>query len=168
MRTKAIIFIFFALTSQVFAQVNKVEIRGWTNVNTFKCVNNDFKTATSLYLLTENRLPNINLKVEDFDCRNKMMTSDLRKALHAEKYPALSIKFLDFKRSSSTRFLAVVEVKMMNISKKYTIEFLENNKSLMGNKRLRFSDFNIIPPKKMGGIISVNDELDLFFSLMID
>ena len=39
---------------------------------------------------------------------------------------------------------------------------------LMGNKRLRFSDFNIIPPKKMGGIISVNDELDLFFSLMID
>jgi hypothetical protein len=54
---------------------------------------------------------------------------------------------------------------MMNVSRKYTIEFSEYNKSLVGNKRLRFSDFNIIPPKKMGGMVYVKDELDLFFSL---
>jgi hypothetical protein len=102
--------------------------------------------------------------VVDFDCRNKMMTSDFRKTLNAEKYPVLSIKFLNFNKNNN-RFLALVEVKMMNVSRKYTIEFSEYNKSLVGNKRLRFSDFNIIPPKKMGGMVYVKDELDLFFSL---
>ena len=152
----------------VFAQKNKVEIKGWTNVNTFKCINDDFKNPNSLYSFTGNQLPNVNLNVDDFDCKNKMMTADFRKTLNSAKFPTLSIKFLEFKRSSSTRFLGVVEVKMMNVSKKYTIEFSEYNKSLVGNKRLRFSDFNIIPPKKMGGMIYVKDELDLFFSLMIN
>lgn len=168
MRTKVIVLIFLALSSQIFAQVNKVEINGWTNVNTFRCVNDEFKTDPSIYFFSGHQLPNINLKVDDFDCKNKMMTSDFRKALHAEKYPALTIKFLDFTRSGSSTFLAVVEVKMMNVSKKYSIEFSEQNQSLVGNKRLHFSDFNIIPPKKMGGMISVKDELDLFFSLMVN
>ena len=168
MRTKALLFTFFLLSMNVFAQQNKVEINGWTNVNTFKCSNVDFKNAISLYSFSGNQLPNVNLNVQDFDCKNKMMTADFRKTLNSSKFPNLNIKFLEFKKSSSSRFLAVVEVKMMNVSKKYTIEFSEYNKSLVGNKRLRFSDFNIVPPKKMGGMVYVKDELDLFFSLMIN
>ena len=168
MRTKALLLTLFILSMNVFAQKNQVEIKGWTNVNTFKCINEDFKNSNSLYSFTGNQLPNVNLNVEDFDCKNKMMTADFRKTLNSSKFPNLNIKFLEFKKSSSTRFLALVEVKMMNVSKKYTIEFSEYNKSLVGNKRLRFSDFNIVPPKKMGGMIYVKDELDLFFSLMIN
>jgi hypothetical protein len=61
----------------------------------------------------------------------------------------------------------VVEVRMMNVVKKYSVEFGEYKNSLVGNKRLKFSDFNIIPPKKMGGVVFVKDDLDLFFSLAI-
>lgn len=95
------------------------------------------------------------------------MTSDFRKTLNHEKYPVLTIKFVNFTKVKANRFTALVEVKMMNVTKSYNIEFSEYKESLVGNKRLRFSDFNIIPPKKMGGMVYVKDEIDLLFSLAI-
>ena len=151
----------------LFAQKNGVEINGWTNVNTFKCANINFKNSPTVYTFTGNQLPNLQLQVNDFDCKNRMMTADFRKTLNAEKYPSLTIKFITFSKVSANRFSAVVEVKMMTVTQKYKIEFSEYKNSLVGNKRLKFSDFNIVPPKRMGGMVYVKDELDLFFSLAI-
>jgi len=72
---------------------------------------------------------------------------------------------VEFTKSSGNKFQAIEEVKMMTVSKKYPVEFTSYNNSLVGNKRLRFSDFNIIPPKKMGGMVCVKDELHLVFIL---
>ena len=166
MKNKIFTILLIIFSVMVFAQKNSVEIDGWTNVNTFKCTNDNFKMPASISATPENQMPNVHLKVEDFDCRNKMMTADFRKTLNAAKFPVLTIRFLEFK-AVSNRFSAIVEVKMMNVSKKYTIEFSEYNKSLVGNKRLKFSDFNITPPKKMGGMIYVKDDVDLLFSLAI-
>ena len=59
-----------------------------------------------------------------------MMTADFRKVLQSDKYPYMTIKFLEFKKSTGNRFEAVVEVKMMTVAKKYNIEFSNyNNKS---------------------------------------
>lgn len=69
--------------------------------------------------------------------------------------------------STANKFTAMVEVKMMNVIRKYTIEFSKNQNSLVGTKRLKFSDFNIVPPKKMGGMVYVKNEIDLLFSLAI-
>lgn len=167
MKNYRLLLLLILLPLAVFAQKNAVVINGWTNIGTFKCANDNFQKSRSVYSFSGNQLPNISLKVVDFDCRNKVMTSDFRKTLHAEKYPALSIRFLQFEKVRSNHFSATVEVKMMNVSKKYNIEFSEADGSLVGNKRLKFSDFNIIPPKKMGGMVYVKDEIDLFFSLAL-
>lgn len=162
----SIIILFILIFSQlVTAQKNGVEINGWTNIGTFKCTNANFQNSGSIYSFTGTQLPNIPVKVTDFDCKNKIMTSDFRKTLHADKYPVLTIKFLNFNKLKANRFSALVEVKMMNVTRKYTIEFSEYHDSLVGNKRLKFSDFNIVPPKKMGGMVYVKDEIDLLFSL---
>ena len=167
MKTNFFLLIFLLFSKVLFSQQNSVEINGWTNVNTFKCTNINFKNSGNVYSFTGNQLPNVVLKVEDFDCKNRMMTSDFRKTLNAEKFPNLTIKFLNFSKSSANKFNALVEVRMMNVVKKYTIEFSEYKGSLSGNKRLKFSDFNIVPPKKMGGVVYVKDDLDLLFSLAI-
>lgn len=165
MKNKIIIFAILLFSANVFAQKNGLEINGWTNINTFKCSNPKFKNSSSVYSFTGNQLPNISVAVDDFDCRNKMMTADFRKVLQSDKYPNLNIRFIEFKKSNSNKFEAVVEVKMMTVARKYNIEFSLYNNSLVGNKRLRFSDFKIVPPKKMGGMVYVKDELDLVFSL---
>ena len=167
MKNNIIILLFIIIPTLIFSQNNGVEIRGWTNVNTFKCSNDNFKKSNSVYSFTGNQLPNVQLQVTDFDCRNKMMTSDFRKILHANQYPVLNIKFLDFDKASANKFTAMVEVKIMNVTRKYAIEFSKNQSSLVGTKRLKFSDFNIVPPKKMGGMIYVKNEIDLLFSLAI-
>ncbi len=165
MRNKIIIALLLFLFITISAQNNGLEINGWTNVNTFKCSIPNFKNSNSVISINGNKIPNISLLIEDFDCRNKMMTTDFRKVLKSEKYPHLDIKFLEFTKTNSNKFEAVVEVKMMTVARKYNIDFSYYNNRLVGNKRVKFSDFKIIPPKKMGGIIYVKDELDLVFSL---
>ena len=150
-----------------FAQKNGVEINGWTNVNTFKCTNINFKNSPTIYSFSGNQLPNLQLQVNDFDCKNRMMTADFRKTLHSDNYPVLTIKFINFAKTGGNRFSATVEVKMMTVTRKYNIEFSEYKHSFVGSKRLKFSDINIIHPKKMGGMVYVKDELDLLFSLAI-
>lgn len=152
------------MTFFVSAQENSIKINGSTNINKFQCINNKFKNDGGVYTFSEKNLPNIVLKVTDFDCGNRMMTKDFQKILNAEKYPNMTIKFISFIKNQGG-FNALVEVKMMDQSKRYNIEFdIENNK-LVGRKNVKFSDFNITPPKRMGGMIVVKDDLDLIFSL---
>lgn len=161
---KFLYLLFGFITFFANAQENFVKINGSTNVNSFQCINSKFKNDGNVYTFSEKNLPNIILKVIDFDCGNKMMTKDFQKILNAEKYPNMTIKFINFTKTQKN-FIAVVEVKMMNQSRRYSVEFeIENNK-LIGKKNVKFSDFNITPPKKMGGMIVVKDDLDLTFSL---
>ena len=160
-----LVFLLFPLLS--LAQKNSVVINGWTNVGTFKCVNTDFEKSQTIYSFVGSQLPNIPLEVAAFDCKNKIMTADFRKTLNSSKYPNLTIRFIHFAKLKNNRFTALVEVKMMNVTKTYNIEFSEYQGSLAGNKRLSFSDFNMVPPKKMGGMVYVKDEIDLLFRLAI-
>lgn len=158
-------FLFGLLFSIVInAQENYVQINGSTNVSTFRCINNKFRADAGVYTFSEKNLPNIILKITDFDCGNRLMTKDFQKILYAEKYPEMTIRFVSFIRNQKN-FSAVVEVKMMNQSKRYNIDFGVENNRLIGRKNVKFSDFNIIPPKKMGGMIVVKDDLNLIFSL---
>ena len=51
--------------------------------------------------------------------------------------------------------------------KKYSLDLVLKDSVLVGNKTLRFSDFDIVPPKKFGGMVSVKDDLNLAVSLKV-
>lgn len=146
------------------AQDNYIQISGSTNINTFKCTNNTFRTPGGNFTISERNLPNIALKVDDFDCRNKMMTSDFQKTLSAEDHPYLNIRFLSLDKNKAV-YNAQIEVKMINRSKIYNITLCLENGKLTGKRSVKFSDFNILPPTKMGGMIVVKDDLNLVFAL---
>ena len=158
-----ILLFFFYSTTMMNAQENFVIIDGSTNVNRFQFVNSKFKNDNGAYFFSEKNLPNIILKVSDFYCANKMMTQDFQKILNSEKYPEMTIRFISLKKDQNILF-ALVEVKMMNKSRRYNVQFEMENNNLKGRKNVKFSDFNIIPPKKMGGMIVVRDDLNLTFS----
>lgn len=160
-----LIYLLFVLISfSIQAQDNYVQINGSTNINRFQCVNTKFRADAGVYSFTDKNLPNIILKVIDFDCGNKVMTKEFQKILSAEKYPEMIIKFISFAKIQKN-FIAVVEVKIMNQSRKYNVEFDVENNKLIGKKNVKFSDFKITPPKKMGGMVVVKDDLNLIFSL---
>lgn len=148
----------------VYAQKSFVQITGKTNMNSFKCTNSEFKAPNDTLLFAKRKLPTIPLKVADFNCNIKMMNIDFQKALDVSKYPYLTIQFLSFEKLKS-HYIARVEVKVMDVIKLYDIVFTFKEGKLHGKKDIKFSEFNITPPRKMGGIIKVKDNLSLVFAM---
>ncbi|TKC62127.1 hypothetical protein FBD94_07830 [Pedobacter hiemivivus] len=80
------------LTKQCTLKVN-----GSTNINKFSCIIPEYTQPDTLvfYKRNKNELMKITgsmaLEVQKFDCKNAMMTSDLRKTLKAKVYPKIII-----------------------------------------------------------------------------
>ena len=117
----------------------------------------------------------MNLDVNAFDCHNPIMTKDLRKTLKSDKFPNLVVKFINLSKYpySSERETIVkgaVAISLAGVTKQFNVDYrsisvASNTLMLIGNKKINFSDFNIIPPRKLGGMIKTNDELSVEFVL---
>lgn len=157
-------FLFYFTATSLSAQTNTLVILGKTNVNTFKCTNTGFNHVVDL---DSKSAQSFSLAVDDFDCRNRMMTSNFRKTLHADTHPKMSVKFIKLRKiNTSNYYAAQIEVRLMNRAKLYDVTFFSDDRVLQGSKTVKFSDFGITPPKRMGGTIQVKDTLDLSFSLL--
>lgn len=170
-----------AKISWVVMQGSSLTVNGSTNVNTFQCdiANYNLPDTLTCFKLQPRGavLPltgKLNLNIDAFDCHNKMMTNDLRKTLKSKEFPILSVKFLtinsfpDFKNPS--KITGIVDIGLAGISKKFEINyyFTTDDKQqvhLKGDQKIHFSDFNLNPPSKLGGIIKAKDELLVEFKL---
>jgi hypothetical protein len=160
---------------------SSLAVNGSTNINTFQCEITNYslpdtlacsRTAARGQVLPMNG--RLQLDIQSFDCHNKMMTNDLRKTLKAKTYPHLSIRFIsinsfpDFK--NPTRITGVVDIDLAGVTKRFEINYLFTVGSgqmvhLKGDRMINFSDFNLSPPSKLGGIIKAKDELSVEFKL---
>jgi hypothetical protein len=156
-------------------------VNGSTNINKFSCDILSYDKPDTLLLSkvkTNIEVPltgTINLSVQSFDCHKKMMTRDLRKTLKQKQFPKLNISFLSLNKfpeltSKPEYITGIVDIGLAGVIKRYRVEYrasvdAENVIHLLGTRDVRFSDFNLIPPKKLGGIIQINDKLNVAFHL---
>lgn len=158
-------------------------VNGSTNVNKFNCAIAFYNQPDTLSFHTNysseivKMSGKMRLPVENFDCHNPMMSKDLQKTLKAKEFPHLEIHFISLSRFpnrelNNDKIKGVLIIKLAGVSKKIEIEYqtkkIDTNKlTLIGKKRITFSDFNIIPPRKLGGMIKTNNELDIEFVLNV-
>lgn len=154
--------LFFGIS---FGQVNSVVVNGKTNLTSFKCVNDKFNAESKNYSFKNGKLPHLQIEVDYFDCKNKMMNRDMKKTLMADKYPKMYVKFLSIEKISDKKFTAHIEVKLTGKVRYYITQFNVSNNTVVGNEKVRFSDFGLTPPSKMGKMVVVNDVLDLVLVL---
>jgi hypothetical protein len=170
-----------AKVTWVIMQGSSLTVNGSTNINTFQCdiANYDLPDTVTCFKLLQRGavLPmtgKLNLSIDAFDCHNKMMTSDLRKTLKAKDFPILSVRFItinsfpDFK--NPIKITGIVDIGLAGVSKKFEINyyFTADDKQqvhLKGDQKIHFSDFNLYPPSKLGGMIKAKDELLVVFKL---
>lgn len=157
-----LLFGFFWFSFGANAQENSFTIIGNTNINTFKCINKNFNAPITFGNGSLNKLT---INVSDFNCRSEYITRDFRKTLSADKFPQIQVNFGKFKKNPNGTLTSITEVKLMNRVRSYTTEFSDNGKVITAKQLVKFSDFGITPPRKMGGMIVVKDELELYFSL---
>lgn len=160
---------------------SSLTVNGSTNINTFQCVIVNYLQPDTMTCVRQAQkgqvLPmngKLNLDVLAFDCRNKMMTNDLRKTLRAKEHPHLTIRFVSINSfpdlKNPSKITGVVDIGLAGVTKRFEISYLfttENPQQLRlkGSRVVNFSDFNLTPPSKLGGIIKAKDQLSVEFSL---
>jgi hypothetical protein len=117
----------------------------------------------------------ISVPVKDFEASNPLMYNDFLKLLKAKEYPSLQIDISSRQLQSAwiDNDIAIpkVRITLAGISRTYEIGCAFNNCSnnlyISGATTLRLSDFDIVPPSKLNGLVKVRDEIRVNFGLSI-
>ena len=163
---------------------SSLAVDGSTNINSFSCKIHSYNQTDTLYFSPkEKTLQQIKVKgrlkinVSDFDCKHKVMTRDLQKTLQAQKHPYMMVKFLNFADmpsapQSNSMTTGDVEIELAGVKRSFQVKYAihktnQQNIELIGTRSVNFSDFNLIPPSKLGGTIRVKNELQVAFKLQL-
>ncbi len=159
-----------------------VKVNGTTNVNNFACTVAGLTNADTLICLVNKNNDgtvfmngNMAVPVVSFDCVNKMMTKDLRKTLREKDYPNFYIHFISMEtypllRAAQQSLNGLVDIELAGVKKQlavhYRISMNDNGIiELTGTQVIHFSDFNMVAPRKMAGMIKTNDKLNVEFTI---
>ena len=161
-----------------------LKVTGKSNVNQFSCDINGYYQSDTFYCEEKSacdktiRLKGaLEIDVLEFDCHNRIVTSDLRKTLKAKDHPKLHIRFLSLDRmpaftNKCENVRGTVEIQLAGECKVFEIcyQFINQGKApieMIGVKNFSFSDFHLSPPKKLAGMIKVSDEFQVGFHLRL-
>ncbi len=117
------------------------------------------------------------IPVKEFECFNRSAYDDFVTLLKAEQYPFLEINILRYPGIKydigETVILKGVSITAAGVSNRYdincTIEKADNkNQLLNGAIRIRLTDFAIVPPVKLLGLIKVKDEVIINFEFCLE
>jgi len=165
----------------VISENSSLMVNGSTNVNKFACEIPAYDQSDTLTVSKNGRAAVLSgcvgLNIASFDCHNTMMTRDLRKTLKQKEYPRLYIQFLSLSEISDVTaktqtITGLVNIELAGVTKRLEINYQISADPakvihLLGTKDINFSDFNLIPPRKLGGMIRTNDQLTVTFHLKI-
>jgi YceI-like domain len=163
----------------VIGPETRLIIHGQTNVNSFKCKMAFYNKLDTLGYTTDIdgcmiffKANKMNIPVSTFDCENKMINKDFYQVLQSDKHPYVQIQFVALERwTGEPNVGGTAYITLAGVTKPFTIQYQVNSNSklllLKGQQKIAFSDFGLVPPEKMMGLIKVQDNLEVEFHLAL-
>ncbi len=171
-----------AMTWQIGKQ-SFMQITGSMNIGAFDCAcGNEFR-ASSLHSMNGNGGEPVKMEgsvvmdINSFNCNNRLYTSNFRKTLKADEYPLLTIHFLSLDRrpNASTMPDTVrgrVAVELAGVRRLFDLVYVFRSTGygyeMKGKRTFYFADFDIDTPAKFGGLVRVQDNFDVDFTLALN
>lgn len=162
----------------VIEKNSNLRIEGQSNVNRFRCDVTAYFPADTLFFYKEQPQlftikGGLTIQVNNFDCHQRYITADLRKTLKANESPVLRIDLLSigtFTGVGEERTKGCVAIQLAGVTRKmevdYTVQSVGNGiLRLCGSRQILLADFHLKPPRKLAGMIKVNDQIDVHFEL---
>jgi hypothetical protein len=156
-------------------------VNGSTNLSRFSCAINGYPKTDTIKVERNQYTKKIALSgrmgmaIAGFDCKNRMMTNELRKTLKQDLYPEINIEFvsinglpeLDVKPIALN---GVVDITIAGVKKRFDINYtisVDENKEirLLALRDVNFSDFGLVPPKKLGRLVQAKNKLGVVLDL---
>lgn len=161
---------------------SQLTIQGSTNVNDFTC-KISYCTGTDTLQYIENNTSSefrftrsrMTVPVRSFDCGSKPISKDFWKTLQAETHPNLDINFISLQNvyfRDKSRVKGIVDITLAGVTTRYAICYEvtlkpNGNVLLKGSHAVNFSDFRLIAPEKLQGLIKVREMLNVEFNLIL-
>lgn len=134
-------------------------VKGSTSVGKYDC-DYSMTAKDTLFLNRKNGLI-YKVPVKEFGCGNFLLNRDFRKTLREKEYPWVIIRVSDV-RKSGTNYKYDLQLDLAGKRKTLqNLNLMTVKEGLKGEIELRFSDFNLDPPSKLGGAIKVKEEINL-------
>lgn len=161
---------------------SRISIIGSSNVNTFAFDVKHYSGSDTLIALPGSKMGlqfrrgMLRLPVTDFKNGNPMLTRDFRKIIKAGSHPHI---IMNFRRLNTVpqagvqaqSIMAEVEIILAGRSKIFHFPLLasRNGNSILvkGAEKVAFTDFGLQAPDKIMGFITVKNNLDVKFELVL-
>ncbi|HNP19828.1 MAG TPA: YceI family protein [Fulvivirga sp.] len=169
-----------SISQIVLDRESSFQITGTSNINQFKCkIKQGFHEGKmAIWSRIEGdkisfKNTSVTINVNQIECANNHITSDLREALKEEEYPTISLELLSIsghytleKDVAKTLITMAGKSKIYNLD--YDVKFL-NDKSLQIRLKanIQLQDFDITPPTALMGLIKVNDTITIDLNFVI-
>ncbi|TJY36245.1 YceI family protein [Pontimicrobium aquaticum] len=169
----------YKIASYLIQGNSKLGIKGTTNVSRFNCdlAFSDINTKVKTFYKREgNKIKFIDSQLElsnsCFDCGSKMINNDFLKMLDTKNHPniTLELKEITINPRETSEIIALTNINIAGVSRYYSIWLnVDKSKSLnaTGCLSLKLSDFKLEPPKKVLGLVVVEDEIEIALDLNI-
>lgn len=163
---------------------SSLNIEGSTNINSFRCDVTEYmkpdtlvcrKDLASKKILFNNSY--LSVDIGRFDCHHRFITSDFRKTLKADEHPVLKIYFLSLDNlDAGSNYVqnvkGEVNIELAGVTRKkellFDVAVLPDGKlELSGNRILTFGEFGMKPPRKLAGLIRIEEEIKVNFRLYL-
>ncbi|MES2765956.1 MAG: hypothetical protein V4642_08815 [Bacteroidota bacterium] len=158
---------------------SQITIQGSTNIGGYSCsLEKVYSQEPLVYTSVKDDLqfrPNkLALPVKEFDCNNFLVDSDFQELLKAKEHKNILVEMLELENPGiiTGKVFGKVKITIMNTEKVYRIPFQpkhsdSKNFSLTGKVNLVFSDFNLVAPKRFGGMIKIDEMIAVNFKLQL-
>ncbi|KAB5487533.1 MULTISPECIES: YceI family protein [Flagellimonas] len=161
------------------APESEVVIKGTTNVNAFTCRYNVQELEVPVQLTYNEKVEQIQFKNaklklanDCFDCGGKAINKDFRELLKTERHPQVELRLLhvDPLESDAQKIGVGMEITIAGVARKYqtTLNCVQaGDICVNGSLDLLLSDFGLEPPRKVLGMIKVDNKIKVQFSLKL-
>lgn len=175
----SVIFLLTALVSYInsepalIIQEKSITINGNTSIGGFSC---DYEVGgknDTLFIGNLQQSPySFVIPVAAFECGNFLLNKDFQTTLKAETFPKATVEVLSLEEKESEMFKGIIRLSLVGKTKilenvVFCLGQINKKQVLTANFVFNASEFNLTPPKKLGGLIKADDAMDITVTLVI-
>lgn len=149
-----------------------IQVDGQTSIGGFSCNYNTSGQNDTLFLNGRDGNPyHFKLYVPKFQCGNYFLNKDFQSTLKADQYPDITLKVSQLKKTAKGEIIGRVNLQLVGKTKVLdNIRFSNycyNGQNYLSAK-ISFSskEFELTPPKRLGGLIKTEDTLKITVELL--
>lgn len=141
----------------------KISVKGKTSIGGFTCRYSDKNVRDTLFVDFSSRMPDLvfDIVVDDFGCGNFVLNRDFKRTLKHKEFPKARVRVGNITTNNGKYFC---DLSVTIVGKKLDFRELELSRTEGGVTAaidLGFSTLGLEPPRKMGGLVTVDEELNL-------